>query len=575
MFDFFARLFDATGFVPRRQCGALADEPGLVRLMQVSDLLIWLAYLAIPVVLVIFSLRHKSLPFRGLFWLFGAFIVACGLTHLLDAILLDHPMYRLAALMKVITAAVSWATVIALVPVVPQALALRSPEELQREIDQREQAQAELEEARQVLERRVAERTADLARANSALKAEVRERQKAEEERERLLASERQARSDAEEANRAKDEFLATLSHELRTPLNAMHGWVHLLRTGKLNEEMTTRGLEVLERNTRAQAQLIDDILDVSRIITGKLRLEPRAVQIQAVTEAAVDAIRPAAEARGVQLRLRLDAPTAQVLGDPTRLQQVCWNLLSNAVKFTGRNGAVEVTLRLDEGNVELAVRDEGAGIAAKLLPHVFERFRQGDSSSTRMHGGLGLGLAIVRHLVELHGGQVSAQSPGEGKGATFRVTLPALVGGFPTRASDPSLVAFGDRSVAGLRVLVVDDERDARELLTVVLSGAGAEVRSCAAANEALAEVVTFRPDVLVCDIGMPGEDGYSLIRKIRSLPPESGGLVPAVAVTAFARAEDRAAALAAGFQMHAPKPINPAQLLNVVRALAGWAAR
>ncbi|MBY0232241.1 MAG: response regulator [Gemmataceae bacterium] len=552
MLDFLSRLFDSSDFTPRSRCGGFGSVPGVLPLHLVSDVAIWLAYLAIPAVLLFFVLRKRTLPFRAVFVLFGLFIVACGFTHFMEAVLVYDPLYRLAAAVKLVTAVVSWLTVIALVPVVPQVLALRSPQELEREIAERKRAEQALEEERQGLEERVGERTAELARANDALQSEIAWRQKAQEE--------------AERANRVKDDFLATLSHELRTPLNALLGWTHLLRSGKLDAATTARGLEVLDRNTRAQAQLIDDLLDVSRIVTGKLRIESKPVDLAGVLQAALDTVRPAAGAKGVALSLRAEGPCLTT-GDAMRLQQVAWNLLSNAVKFTPRGGRVEAGIQRVGTWWELRVRDDGSGIDPDLLPHVFERFRQGDSSTTRQHGGLGLGLAIVRHLVELHGGTVSAESDGEGRGAAFRVLLPVAAVA-PAQAEAPP-VPLGE--IRGLRVLVVDDEADAREMVSFVLAGAGAEVRTCAGAEEALACLDGFAPDVLVSDIGMPGQDGYALLRQVR----ERGSLVPAVALTAFARAEDRMRALAAGFQMHAAKPIDPAALAHAVRALAGWRMR
>jgi signal transduction histidine kinase len=565
MLDFFRKLFDSSDFIARRDCGGFGKVPGVLPLHLVSDVLIWLAYLAIPAVLVFFAWRRRELPFRGLFLMFGAFIVSCGITHFMEALLIFDPLYRLSGVIKLVTAVISWITVLALIPVVPRALALRDPQDLEREIAERASIEEALQRSRAELERRVQERTAELEKANGALKEEVAWRRKAEEEREQLLARERLARTEAENANRMKDEFLAMVSHELRTPLNAMLGWAHLLRGGKLDQAMTERGLEVLERNTLLQAQMIDDLLDVSRIITGKLRIESKPVDLVAVVRGAIDTVTPAAEAKGIELRVVNAGPPFLTQGDPTRLQQVAWNLLSNAVKFTPRGGRVETRLRRDGPEIELEVIDTGIGIPETLLPHVFERFRQGDSSITRQHGGLGLGLSIVRHLVELHGGTVSVESEGEGKGATFRVRLSVLA---VAPGSKPDLPAVGLGSVSGMRVLVVDDEADAREMIAYVLRDAGAEVLTCGSAEEALAELTPYDPDVLVCDIGMPVMDGYELIRRVR----DRGSMVPAVALTAFARQEDRRRALMGGFQMHASKPINPKELVGVVGALGGW---
>ncbi|HZS08615.1 MAG TPA: ATP-binding protein, partial [Blastocatellia bacterium] len=395
---------------------------------------------------------------------------------------------------------------------------------------------------------------------------------------EQLLAREQAARSQAEEASRLKDDFLATVSHELRTPLNSILGWARMLRGGKLDAEAAARAMETIERNARSQAEIIEDILDVSRIITGRLRLDFQTVDLQPVIEAAIDSLRPAAEARGVRLQPVLDPQAGLVSGDPNRLQQVVWNLLSNAIKFTPRGGRVHVALERISSHIDVTVSDTGVGIRPEFLPYVFDRFRQADSSSTRTHGGLGLGLAIVRHLVELHGGAVTAESGGEGQGATFHVRLPLMTVrsetiGFTGRhleASGKESPLLSD-SLKGVRVLVVDDEADARDLLTAALGQYGVEVMIAASAAEALSAVEVWRPDVLVSDIGMPVEDGYALIRRLRALTPECGGLIPAVALTAYARSEDRLRALSAGYQMHVAKPVDPAELAAVIASLAG----
>ncbi|MFL6337165.1 MAG: PAS domain S-box protein [Pyrinomonadaceae bacterium] len=402
----------------------------------------------------------------------------------------------------------------------------------------------------------------------------------------RLYEAAQRARAEAErlyreaqESSRLKDEFLATVSHELRTPLTAILGWAHMLRTGQFNDESARRAFETVERNARAQAQLIDDLLDVSRIVTGKLRIDVRPVDPNTFIEAAVEAVRPAAEAKGVRLQKVLDTGTVSVSGDPVRLQQVVWNLLSNAIKFTPRGGRVQVRLERVNSHVEVAVSDDGAGIPPDFLPHVFDRFRQADQKTTRQHGGMGLGLAIVRHLVELHGGTVRAESGGEGQGATFTVLLPVA----PVYHSDeegarvhpaarstlPTFELF-DR-LDGLKVLVVDDEPDTREMLKAGLGQCGAEVWVAASAAEALEAIEQAPPDLIISDIGMPGEDGYEMMRRIRRLPAEAGGRVPAIALTAYARVEDRMHALRAGYQMHVPKPVELAELAAVAASLAG----
>ncbi|HWM90556.1 MAG TPA: response regulator [Thermoanaerobaculia bacterium] len=434
------------------------------------------------------------------------------------------------------------------------------------------------------LEELVRQRTAELSRANEELKREIRVRQWAEEERARLLVLEQEARRQAEEANRIKDEFLATLSHELRTPLNAILGWAQVLRTGKVDEATTGRALEAVERNARAQAQLISDLLDVSRIITGKLRLDLKPVELPRVIEAALDSVRPAADAKEIRIHIVIDRAIGPLAGDPDRLQQVIWNLLSNAIKFTPQGGSVEVGLHQKDGMALVAVKDTGAGIRPDFLPYVFDRFRQAESSTTRHHGGLGLGLSIVRHLVELHGGTVAVESQGEGEGAVFTVCLPIRLGvGAEATAAMAAMTERRQRSpeggapvvstdlLSGLYVLVMDDEADTRELLVTALEHCGARVTAVPSVPAALAALDLALPDVLISDIGVPGEDGYSLIRKVRARGAEHGGNVPAAALTAYARSEDRIRALSAGFQTHLAKPIDPAELVATIASLAG----
>ncbi len=407
-------------------------------------------------------------------------------------------------------------------------------------------------------------------------------RERAEAERERLLEEERRARASAEAASRAKDEFLAVLSHELRTPLNAVYGWARILQSGSLDGDAAARAVEVIMRNAQAQVKLIDDMLDVSRIVTGKMRLDVRPVVLQTVVEAALDAARPAAEVKGLRLHAVLDPRALSVSGDPDRLQQVVWNLLINAVKFTPRGGRVQVELQRVGSSVEILVSDTGQGITPDVLPHVFQRFQQGDSTSTRRHTGLGLGLALVRHLVELHGGTVHAASAGEGRGATFTVALPVAIarsdaqadalasdrGAHPTAAAATSTPA---PSLHGVRVLVVDDDRDGLEMLAAILGNCGAEVRACASAAEAFDAVQSWRPDVLVSDVEMPGEDGYAFIRRVRALDSSRLARTPAVALTAYGRVEDRLRTLSAGYSMHVAKPADPTELAIVVANLAG----
>jgi PAS domain S-box-containing protein len=415
----------------------------------------------------------------------------------------------------------------------------------------------------------------------SKIARDITSRKRADQERERLLRGERMARERAEDASRVRDEFLATVSHELRTPLNAILGWARLLLEGQLDAGRARHAAEVVERNARVQAQLIEDLLDVSAIITGKMRLHVRPVMPAGVVEAALETVRPMAEAKEIRIDTALERDAGPVPADVGRLQQVVWNLLSNAIKFTPHGGHVSVGLERVDSQVEITVADTGQGIPAEFLPHVFDRFRQADSSSTRTSAGLGLGLAIVRHLVELHGGRVHVDSAGEGRGATFTVRLPImLVKSVPADPDDRPAAPRATTSLAppefespprldGVRVLLVDDEPDTRALLKEVLERCGAEVRDAGSAAEAFALVQQWRPSVLVSDIGMPGEDGYSLIRKVRDWEKHHGGWTPAMALTAYARAEDRKRALLAGYQVHAAKPIETAEFATVVASL------
>jgi PAS domain S-box-containing protein len=411
----------------------------------------------------------------------------------------------------------------------------------------------------------------------STVARDISERKQAEAEREQLLASAQAAQQEAEWANRTKDEFLATLSHELRTPLTSILGWAEMLGNSKLDPVTTSRAIEVIRRNARIQVQMIDDLLDVSRIVTGKLRLSVQPVDLGTVIIAVVDGLRPAAEAKEIRFQLQLDSPAGQVSGDPDRMQQVAWNLISNAIKFTPKGGRVLVRLERVESHVEVAVSDTGQGIAPEFLPHVFDRFRQADATTTRAFGGLGLGLAIVRQLVELHGGTVRVESAGEGLGSTFTVSLPlAAVRGVAEDAEgvQPPVVASAELvcppQLGDLRVLIVDDEADTCEVLQAILEGCGARVTAVNSAASALEALTEEAFDVLISDIGMPEEDGYSLIAKVRALDRERGGRIPAAALTAYAGEEDRIRTLRSGFQIHVPKPVSPNELVAIVANLA-----
>jgi signal transduction histidine kinase/ActR/RegA family two-component response regulator len=402
----------------------------------------------------------------------------------------------------------------------------------------------------------------------------------------RLLVQEQAARKEAEQANRLKDEFLATVSHELRTPLNAIAGWLHIFRMGAADANSLTQGLDTIERNVIAQTQIVEDILDVSRIITGKLSLDVKPVTLIPIIEAALDAVRLAASAKNIDIQLNLDPQTGSIAGDQNRIQQIVWNLLANAIKFTPQGGTVSIELNQPESQAEIVVTDNGKGITPDFLPHVFERFRQADSTTTRQHSGLGLGLAIVRHLVEIHGGTVQASSAGVGKGATFTVRLPVLV----NQAAEPDTARVETHppqpeetldlprknlknpeasKFDGMRVLIVDDDIDSLEMLQILLTQFGADVKVSESTRAALSVLDGWLPDVLISDIGMPNEDGYSLIRQIRSRDSERGGQIPAIALTGYTRLEDRQRLLAAGYQVPLAKPVDLDELVTTITTL------
>ena len=403
---------------------------------------------------------------------------------------------------------------------------------------------------------------------------EVARRERAEADRDYLLASERAARSQAERASRIKDDFMATLSHELRSPLAAMLGWCAIARKGPLSADVA-RAIDTIERNARVQTRLVDDLLDATRMQAGSLHLELAPVALDTPVLAALEGIKPAAEEKRLQLRYSCATPAPIVMGDSSRLQQIASNLLVNAVKFTPEGKAISVTLRSTGDHAELTVSDEGIGIDAGFKPHLFQRFRQAESGNARRHGGVGLGLSIVSSLVQLHHGEVYADSAGQGTGATFVVRLPlSRTAITPTpHVHTPDAAAGADprTSLEGIRVLVVDDEADVRSAVAALIERAGATVRALESGAAIEMTIAEFRPDVLVLDIGMPGEDGYTLLRRIRRFPREEGGGIPAISLTAHARDEDRRHALDRGFQAHLAKPVNVAQLLTTINDLAG----
>jgi signal transduction histidine kinase/CheY-like chemotaxis protein len=412
----------------------------------------------------------------------------------------------------------------------------------------------------------------------SELSMEIAVRKQAEEERARLLIREQTARAEAEAANRNKDEFLATLSHELRTPLTAILGWSHLLRSKKLDDADINRAIDTIERNAKSQSQLIDDLLDVSRIITGKLQIDRAPVALANVIEAAYDAVRPAAEAKEIHFDFSVEPARSLVMGDQNRLQQVFWNLFSNAVKFTPHGGEVKVAATINNGSVRVSVTDTGIGISDEFLPFIFDRFRQADGSTTREHGGLGLGLAIVRHLMGLHQGTVEVESEGRGRGSTFTIMLPTAASDVVARSAAAHTVVYDSgalqsfssaEALQGLRILVVDDEADARDLLMTILKRCGSDVRCSESASDAMQTFSEWNPDILVSDIGMPNEDGYSFIKRVRQLKSDRAQKIPAVALTAYATDEDRLRALEAGFHTHVPKPIEPENFVSSIASV------
>jgi signal transduction histidine kinase/ActR/RegA family two-component response regulator len=404
---------------------------------------------------------------------------------------------------------------------------------------------------------------------------EISERKQAEEERAKLLVLEQAARAEAEKANRTKDEFLATLSHELRTPLTAILGWSHLMRTGNLDDPQLGRAVDTIERNARAQSQLIDDLLDVSRIITGKLKIEPYRVDVCSVVAAAVEAARPSFEAKSIKFDLDMETEGYFVAGDTNRLQQVFWNLFSNAVKFTPQNGRVVVKTQRDTNHIKVSVSDTGIGISPQFVPYIFDRFRQADGSTTRVHGGLGLGLAIVKHLVQLHQGTVEVESPGENRGSVFTVSLPIAAAEDRVVGEVQQNGSMGRTEYAtlldALRILVVDDDADSRDVVKAILNSCGSEVNCCNSAEEAMKAVRDWKPDLLVSDIGMPHEDGFDLIEKLRRHRSKRARLMPAIALTAYATKDDKARTLAAGFQAHVTKPVELEVLVKSIATALG----
>jgi len=502
--------------------------PSLVGLHVVADALIGLSYVAISVTLVWLVWKaRRGLPFSWIFIAFGAFIVACGATHFMEIWTLWQPLFWLAADVKIITAGASVATALVLPPLVPRVLGVIQAARVS------EERRIELERTQAELEQRVRERTNDLANALQR----------------------------AEEANRAKEAFLATVSHELRTPLNAILGWADILEK-RPDPALLKRALPVITRNAQTQARVVGDLVDVSSIAAGKMRLDPQTLDLSALVTNTIDVVRPAADAKRLTVSLTV-LPSLIVWGDPARLQQIIWNLLSNAVKFTPEGGSIHVETAGLDGRARIEVADSGVGIDAKFIGSVFDRFTQADASTTRGYQGLGLGLAIVRHLVELHGGSVHAESAGIGRGSTFTVEIPLQLYGRQALEE-----ARSHADLHGLRILVVDDDADSRETVSEILEAAGAATLRAHSAASGLEQVMEHAFDVIVSDIAMPDRDGVAFIEDVRRLPDPRRRRTPAVALTAFAREEDRRRILSAGFQKHVPKPVTAAQLVESIAA-------
>lgn len=656
--DMLRELFETSRFVPRWQCGNWTSFEGWMLIL--SDLAIFGAYAAIPFSIALYvTTKRREVVFPKLYWLFAAFILSCGFTHLLEAVIFWSPVYNLAALMKAVTAVVSWATVVGLIGILPTALTLpgaaRLNVELAKEVEERRRSENHLKDlstrlslalahshlgdwvwetaddrvelstrAAQIFDvpegeklrwtellkrlhpedREATRRAVELASAEKKDYAavyrvvrndgsiawisargraeyntagqpwrmvgtveDITARKLIELDRERLLEAEQSAREQAERANRVKDEFLATLSHELRTPLNAIAGWTHILTTRDNDPSLVRNGLEVIARNAKAQVQLVEDLLDMNGILTGKIRLEMAVLDLRSVAAVAVDSMRPEAAARDLEIDIEAPPNPIPVLGDAARLQQVLWNMLSNAVKFSSAGGSVRVHLVNQDPWVTLTVEDQGVGISPEFLPKVFDRFVQEDSSVSRSFRGLGLGLAIAKNLIDLHKGTLDAYSAGPGQGSTFTIRLPLVAATHHDRSSEEPEIP-GSSELLGFSILAVDDEPDALSLTAEILRQAGAHVTTAPNARTALALAGSEKFDLLVSDIGMPVTDGYGLLKELRLLPGFESIL--AVALTAFVRDEDRAKAKAAGFACFQAKPVDPRDLISTIASLA-----
>lgn len=531
MIDFLRRLFDTSDFPARWHCGNWTPGHGWLHI--VSDLGVWSAYVAIPLVLGYFFWRRKDLPFRRIFLLFGAFIFACGTTHLMEAIIFWWPAYRLAGVIKLFTAIVSWSTVLALIPAVPRVLGMRSPEELEREIAARERAEAALRKAHEGLEHRVEERTEELGRANAALR----------------------------DADRRKDEFLAMLGHELRNPLAAIRNGLHILHLTKGNGAIKAQIQEMLDKQTNNLTRMVDDLLDVSRITRGKIQLRKEKVELAAAISHATESVRPLIEAQRHRLTLTLPPRPVYLQADPTRLEQVLVNLLNNAAKYTKQGGFITLAAERTNGEVLIRVRDTGVGMSAELLSKVFDLFTQSERSLDRSQGGLGIGLTLVKKLVEMHGGSVTAHSDGPERGSEFIVCLPAL------HLDEERADLSAEQQLAverKLRVLIVEDAEDVAESLKVLLEVWGHDVRVVYDGPAALVAYRTYQPDVVLLDLGLPGMNGYDVARQLRREQRSRRPFL--MAVTGYGQDEDKRQSQEAGFDYHMTKPILPEKLQTLI---------
>ncbi|GEM_PF-3246345 len=510
-----ARLFDSGEFLPHTFC--YLRNPQLVWLHGVSDILIGVSYVAISLVLTLLVIRaRRDMPFSWVLLAFGTFIVACGATHFMEVITLRVPLYWLAGAVKVVTAAASVATAIVLPPLVPRVLTT-------------------IQAAKKSQERLIA------------------------------LEAERAARAEAEEASRAKDAFLAMLSHELRTPMTSILGWASMLNSGGLDDSLKATAVQVIEQSAKTQAQLIDDLLDVSRIVAGKLALELATTDLSGVIRSVVEGLHLQAEKKELAIEVVLPATAPKIVADAARIHQAISNLISNAIKFTPSGGKVRIELAADDVAARVVITDNGCGIDPEFLPFVFDRFTQADTSPTRGHGGLGLGLAIVRYLVELHGGSVRAMSGGRGMGATFVISLPLSAS---HAAGEASRAQTGLPDLSGLRLLLVDDEESSRDVLRVGLAQFGAIVRAAGGVREAMLAVDEIDPDIVITDIAMPGEDGFALLQKIRIRDQRLMRRTPVVAVSALSGSDERSRIMLAGFDQFLQKPMDPVRLAQAVEA-------